>query len=157
MIRLLSNKSSNLLLWQFFLWKRFSTTATRFFQLPAHSSNGEVSHQNHLAVTIRRSTLSKLNNFSLWRKQCAAAMKPKSVFKSYKAFNSFCFASRRWSYIKLWSELQKTVSFDCIVHFIDEENIVTYVDFPCGVNFYTEAPTKIKQINRERNLISRSS
>ena len=51
---------------------------------------------------------------------------------------------------------KKTVSFDGIVHFIDEENIVTYVDFHCGFTFYPETPTDIRQINRERNYISRS-
>ena len=49
-----------------------------------------------------------------------------------------------------------TVSFDGIVHFIDEDNIVTYVDFPFGFTFYPETPTNIRQINRERNYISRS-
>ena len=52
--------------------------------------------------------------------------------------------------------VKKTVSFDDVVHFLDEENIVTYVDFDCGITFLTETPTKIRQINRERNYISRS-
>ena len=37
---------------------------------------------------------------------------------------------------------KKTVSFDDIVHFIDEEDIVTYEDFDCGITFYPETPTK---------------
>ena len=52
--------------------------------------------------------------------------------------------------------VKKTVSFDDVVHFIDEENFVTYVDFDCGIIFLPETPTKIRQINRERNYISRS-
>ena len=44
---------------------------------------------------------------------------------------------------------KKTVSFDDIVLFIDEENIVAYVDFDFGVNFEPETPTKIRQIKRE--------
>ena len=52
--------------------------------------------------------------------------------------------------------VKKTVSFDDVVHFIDEENIVTYVDFDCGITFLPETPTKIRQINREGNYISRS-
>ena len=52
--------------------------------------------------------------------------------------------------------LKKTVSIDDVVHFIDEENMVTYVDFDCGFTFFPETPTKIKQIKRERNYISRS-
>ena len=53
------------------------------------------------------------------------------------------------------SKRKKTVSFDDIVHFIDEEEIVTYEDFDCGITFYPETPTKFKEINRERNYISR--
>ena len=52
--------------------------------------------------------------------------------------------------------VKKTVCFDDVVHFIDEENIITYVDFDCGITFLPESPTKIRQINRERNYISRS-
>ena len=52
--------------------------------------------------------------------------------------------------------VKKNVSFDAIVHFIDEENIVTYVDCDCGITFIPETPTKIRLINREQNYISRS-
>ena len=52
---------------------------------------------------------------------------------------------------------KKNVSFKDIVHFIREENIVIYVDFDCGIISYTGTPTKIRQINRERNYISRTS
>ena len=51
---------------------------------------------------------------------------------------------------------KKTVSFDDIVHFIDEEDIVTYENFDCGITFYHETPTKIREINRKRNYVSRS-
>ena len=50
----------------------------------------------------------------------------------------------------------KTFSFDEIVHFSDEENIVTYVDFDCGFPCIPETCTKIGPNNRERNYISRS-
>ena len=52
--------------------------------------------------------------------------------------------------------VRNMVSFDDVVHFIDEEKIVIYVDFDCGITFLPETPTKIRQINRERNYISRS-
>ena len=51
---------------------------------------------------------------------------------------------------------KKTVSLIDIVLFVDEENIVTYVDFDCGISFYSEIPTKVRQISQERNYISRS-
>ena len=37
---------------------------------------------------------------------------------------------------------KKTISSDTIVHFIEEENIVTWGDFGCGITLYPEAPTK---------------
>ena len=52
--------------------------------------------------------------------------------------------------------VRKTVSFDDVVHFIDEENIVTYINFDSGITFLPETPTKIRHINRERKYISRS-
>ena len=54
------------------------------------------------------------------------------------------------------SKSKKTVSFDDIVHFIDEQNIVTYVVFDCDFTFYPETPTKIRQNNRQKNYISRT-
>ena len=52
--------------------------------------------------------------------------------------------------------LKKTVSFDDVVHFIDEENMVTHVVVDCGITFFPETHTKTRQINRERNYICRS-
>ena len=54
------------------------------------------------------------------------------------------------------SECQKDVSFDDVVHFIDEKKMMTYVDSDCGITFLPETPIKIRQINREQNYISRS-
>ena len=50
--------------------------------------------------------------------------------------------------------VKKTTSFDDVVHFIDEENMVTCVDFDCGLTFFPETPTKIRQINRTENRIT---
>ena len=38
--------------------------------------------------------------------------------------------------------IKKTVSFDDVVHLIDEENMVSYVDIDCGITFFPETPTK---------------
>ena len=43
---------------------------------------------------------------------------------------------------------KQTVSCDYVVHFIDKENMVTHVDFDCGITFFPETPTKIRHINR---------
>ena len=52
-------------------------------------------------------------------------------------------------------KFKKTVAIDDMLHFIDEENTVTYIDFDCSTTFYAEAPTKLGQINRGRRNISR--
>ena len=49
--------------------------------------------------------------------------------------------------------VRKTVPFDDVVHFISEDNVVTYVDSDCGITLSPETTTKIRQINRERNYI----
>ena len=52
--------------------------------------------------------------------------------------------------------VKKSVSFDDVLHFIDEENMVTYEDFDCGITFFPKTLTKNRQINRERNYLSKS-
>ena len=52
--------------------------------------------------------------------------------------------------------VKRSVSFDDVVPLIDEENMVTYVDFDSGITFFPETPTKLRQINRERTYICRS-
>ena len=51
---------------------------------------------------------------------------------------------------------KKTISFDDIAHFIDEEDIAIYVDCDYGKTFYAEARIKVGKINRELKNISRS-
>ena len=51
---------------------------------------------------------------------------------------------------------KKIVSFDDVVHLIDEDNMVTYVDFDCGIMFFPESSTNIRQFSREKYYISRS-
>ena len=55
--------------------------------------------------------------------------------------------------VQIGQNFKKTVSFDDIVHFIDEENFLTYVDFDCGITFYPETSTKIRHIKRGRKYI----
>ena len=45
---------------------------------------------------------------------------------------------------------KKTVSFDDIVHFIDEENMVTYVDFDCGITFSLKILQKLDRSTENR-------
>ena len=47
---------------------------------------------------------------------------------------------------------KKTVSFDDIVHFIDEEDILAYEDFDCAITFYPETPTKKTDRSTENGI-----
>ena len=92
MNRLEIYKNSNLLPWKFIPWKSFSTKATRFFQLPTCPTTGEISHHYLPTIRIQCSTFSKLNNFCLCTKRCAATMKPKSLLMILQSlqFILFC-------------------------------------------------------------------
>ena len=50
----------------------------------------------------------------------------------------------------------RTVYFDDMVQFSDEEKLVNNMFFYCGMTFYPETPTNFGQINRERRNSSRS-
>ena len=75
--------------------------------------------------------------------------------RSYKACNSFVFDDDDIIddlILKCGQNLKKkTVPFEDIVPFNDDENIATYVDFDCCMTFYTETPTNTRQNNRARN------
>ena len=45
--------------------------------------------------------------------------------------------------------LKTTISFDDMVHYIDAENILTFVDFECCIFFYSKASTRFKCIDRK--------
>ena len=126
MNRLKSNKCSNLLIWTSIIYKTFPTTATHFFQLPMYPTIGKVSHQYLLTIRILCSTLSKLKNFSNCRKRCAPTKNPRLHLWSYKACNSIYFASSRWPYIKVWSEIQKGffLRWHCILHWWGEHRVL---------------------------------
>ena len=101
--------------------------------------------------------LSKLNNFYFCKKRCTTTINPYFLLMILQSLQFILFASGWWFYIKLWSEFEKkTVSFDDVVHFIYKENMVTFVYFDCGITFFPETPTKIRQMKRQGNYISRS-
>ena len=97
-----------------------------------------------------------MNNFSFYRKRCAAKIKPVSPYDPTKLAIHSILRPEDDLMSNCGQNFKKTVSFDDIVHFIDEEDIVTYEDFDCAITCYPEAAKKIRQINRERNYISRS-
>ena len=114
-----------------------------------------------LTNTCRKSNLfpqqlSILNNFSLFRKRCTITRQPETILMTLKNLKFFLFYA--WILIlqHFFQKFGKTVSFDGMVHIIDEENPVIYVDFHFNLPFQHEAPPNIGQINRERISICRS-
>ena len=103
--------------------------------------------------------LAKLNNFPLCRIQCKMYNYNKSMLCPYDP-TKLAIHSNLHPEDDLISicgpNVKQTNSFDDVVHFIDEEDTVIYVEFDCGITFFPETPIKIRQINRERNYISRS-
>ena len=95
--------------------------------------------------------------FSLCRKRCTTTINPDSLLMILQSLQFILFFRPEDDLISnCGPNIKKTVSFDDVVHFIDEENIVTYVDFDCGITFLPETPKKVRHINRERNYISGS-
>ena len=102
-------------------------------------------------------TLSKLNNSSLNRERCTTTIKKHSLLMILQSLQFILFLRSEDDLISnCCPNVKKTVSFDDVVQFIDEEIMLTDVDFDCGITFFPETPTKIRQINQEGNYISRS-
>ena len=137
MNQLKSSKSSNLLLCIIILQISFPTTATRFFQLRTYPTTGEVSHQYLLTIRIQCTNLSKSNKFFLHKKRCAATIKTQvSPYDPTKLAIHSILRPEDDLISKCGQNFTKTISLVDIVHFIDEEDIVTYEEFDFGITFY---------------------
>ena len=124
-------------------------------QLPTYPTAGEISQQYLPTIRFQYSTFVEIEKLLLLQE--AMYNYNKSVLSPYDP-TKLAIPSILRPEDDLISNcgpnLKKTVSFDDVVRFIDEENMVTYVDFDCGITFFPETPTKIRQIKRERNYIS---
>ena len=126
-------------------------------QLPTYPAAGEIFQQYLPTIRFQYSTFVEFEKLLLLQE--AMYNYNKSVLYPYDPTKLAIHSILRPEddLISNWGpNLKTTVSFDDVEHFIDEENIVTYVDFDCGITFFSETPTKIREIKRERNYISRS-
>ena len=90
-------------------------------------------------------------------KRCTITIKPKTLLMIVQSLHLILFCVQKlilYHFLVIFS--RKRFFCDDIVHFNDKENLVTYVDFLCGITFYPEASTKVKQFNRERKNFCRS-
>ena len=152
-----SYKSGKLLLWKINLQKSSSTEATRFFQQPTYPTTGEISQQLLPTIRFQCSVFVEIEYF--FPLQETMYNYKISVLSPYDPTKLAIHSTLRPEddlMSNYGPNVRKTVSFDDDVHFTDEENIVTYVDFDCGITFFPETPIKLRQINRERNYVSRS-
>ena len=97
-----------------------------------------------------------MNNFSLCKKRCTITKNPNSLLMILISLQFILFCVPKMILYQIVVRMSKRRFFYDVVHFSDEENIVTYVDFDCGFTFFPETPAEVRQINRERNYISRS-
>ena len=98
-----------------------------------------------------------MNNFYFCKKRCTTTINLYFILMVLQSLQFILFCVRKMIlYQIVFRILRKSVSFDVVVHFIDEVNMVNYVDFDCGIKFFPENPTKFRQINWEQNYISRS-
>ena len=134
MNRLKSYKIRNVLLRKFFLWKSSSTAATRFFQLSTYPTTGEISQQNLPTIRFQCSTFVEIEKLLPLKETMYNYTK--SVHSPYDptklAIHSIL---RLEDYLisNCGPNVEKSVSFGDVVHFVDEENMVTCVDFDCGI------------------------
>ena len=139
-------KSSNLLLYIIIFYISFPTTATRFFQLRTYPTTVEVSHQYLLTMKIQCSNLSKMYNFSLHKKRCAATIKPKPLPMILQSLQFILFCVRKMILYQIVVRISKILFL----------LMTSYTSLTMRKTFFTETPTNIRQSNRERNNISRS-
>ena len=126
-------------------------------QLPTYPTAGEISQQYLPTIRFQYSTFVEIEKLLLLQE--AMYNYNKSVLSPYDPTELAIHSILRPDddlISNCGPNLKKTVFFDDVVHFIDEDNMVTYVDFDCGITFFPETPTKIRQIKRESNYISRS-
>ena len=94
--------------------------------------------------------LSKLNKISLCMKRCTTTKKTQDSFYDPTKFAIHSILGPEVDLISnCGHNFKKTVSFADILHLMNEENIVTYVDFDYGITFLPGAPTEVGHINRE--------
>ena len=121
-------------------------------QLPTYPTADEISQQYLPTIRFQYSTFVKIELLLLLQE--AMYNYNKSVLSPYDPKKLAIHSNLRSEDDHISNcgpNLKKTVSFDDVVHFIDEQNVVTYVNFDCGITFFPETPTKIRQINRQRN------
>ena len=137
--------------------KSFSSTATLFLLLPTDTTSVGTSHQYLPTIRIQRSNLVKIEKLLLLLEAMYDYNKTQvSLYDPAKLAIESILCPEEDLTLNCGYNFKKTVSFDDIMHFIDEEKMVTYVDFDCYITFYSESPTIFRQIARERNQISRS-
>ena len=79
--------------------------------------------------------------FLFCKKRCKTTINPYSLLMVLQSLQGILFCIRKMILYQIVVRMS-TISFDDVVHFIDEGNIVTYVDFDCDITFFPETRTK---------------
>ena len=138
------------------LWKSLSAKANHFFPPPTYQTTDKISHPCLPTIILRCTTFVENENFFFSKKQYTTTKKPKTFLLILKFAIYSILRQELDPTSDFGHTVKRTVSFDNILHVIDEKNKVTFVDFDCGITFCTAAPTEVGHINRERNNLPRS-
>ena len=133
-----------------------SLTRTGVFQLLSYPATGKLLHWYLSTIRIRCSTFVKFeyNFFYAW--SCVQLQFNQRLFYDSTKLAFYPILHHKVDLIsKYGNSFKQMVSFDDMVHFIDE-HIMTFVHFHHGMTFFTEASTKVGRINRERKTVCRS-
>ena len=131
-----------MLLWKVILENSFSTASTHFFQPSTYPNTGEFSYQNLSAIRIQFSTFFGSEPFFFPHESTYSYnWNQDSPYDPAKLLIHLFSAPKLIFFSNFGQSWKTTVCFDDIVHFIGEENIMTYADFDRGI------------INRERKYL----
>ena len=141
---------------------RFSKTFSKNKQLASSSYQHKRPPLNFLSNTCLQSQFRAqhsliLKNFCFMHVALFNTRQPKTLFLTHGAFNLHFFRCLEVNPICNCGVIfKKTISFDDMVHFINDDNAVTYVVFDCCTTLYPEATVNVQNIKWERMKLSRS-
>ena len=118
MNRLKSYKSRNLLLAKSFYKYRSQQQQLASSSLGTYPTPGEVSLQYLRTIRTQCSNLWKLNNFSLYKKRCAATIKPKSLLMILPSLQFILFCVQKMILYQIVARISKRLfpAMTCALH-----------------------------------------
>ena len=117
--------------------------ATPVFQLPTYTITGEISHQYLPRIRIQCSNFVEIEQFLPVQEAMGNYNKTQVSPQEPTKLAIHSILQQEEDLIpNIGQNFKNTVSFDDILHFIDKENIVSFLNIDCGFHFDSGIPTK---------------